>query len=132
MGIGERIREERERLGLSQADFAALAGAHRKSQGNYESGDRYPDAAYLAAIAEAGADVGYIVTGKRDGPPRAVLKAEEQLLVERYRASPPPLRDAALRVLLGGDPGGQAQHVKKNTGQMTQVGDITVGKGKRK
>lgn len=33
------------------------------------------------------------------------LTAEEQLLVDRYRASPQPLRDAALRVLLGAEPG---------------------------
>lgn len=67
VSISERLRAERERLGLSQEEFAALAGAHRKSQGNYEKGDRQPDAAYLAAIAAAGADVLYILTGQHSG-----------------------------------------------------------------
>lgn len=177
MGIAERIREERARLGLSQAEFAEIAGAHRKSQGNYESGERSPDAQYLAAIAEAGADVCYIVTGDRGAPmggtvdfdavldrmyaatgesftshseafgvpeqtlaawrkrgavspaflrqfaaergvsidyllygrngtaevapPYDALTVDERTLLERYRAAPPGLRRAALRVLLG-------------------------------
>jgi transcriptional regulator with XRE-family HTH domain len=65
VSIGNRLREERERLGFSQSSFAEITGAHRKSQGNYELGERMPDAAYLAAIAAAGADVLYILTGQR-------------------------------------------------------------------
>lgn len=61
--IGERLREERERLGYSQIDFAGLAGVGRGSQANYEKGERSPDANYLAAVAEVGADIAYIVTG---------------------------------------------------------------------
>ena len=52
MGIGERLKEERERLGFSQTEFAAVAGASKNSQYNYEKGERSPDAAYLAAVAE--------------------------------------------------------------------------------
>lgn len=63
--IGIRLKNERERLGLSQSDFAALAEIGRKSQFNYETGERSPDAQYLAAISAAGADIGYIVTGIR-------------------------------------------------------------------
>lgn len=100
LDIGKRIAEERERLGMTRTEFADLAGVARKSQFNYESGERYPDAVYLQAIAAIGADVAYVVTGERDGPPP--LKAEERVLLDRYRASPPALRDAALRVLLGG------------------------------
>lgn len=64
LDIGARLKEERRRLGMNQADFAALGDAGRASQFNYESGGRSPDANYLAAIAEAGADIGYIVTGR--------------------------------------------------------------------
>lgn len=58
---------------LSQADFAEIAanagarGTTRQSQALYEKGERLPDAAYLKAIADAGADVLYILTG-RDAP----------------------------------------------------------------
>ncbi|MCO7637567.1 helix-turn-helix domain-containing protein [Pseudomonas sp. S 311-6] len=65
MNIGERLREERVRLGYNQADFAAIAGVAKTSQFNYEKGERSPDAAYLAAVAEKGVDVLYVVTGVR-------------------------------------------------------------------
>lgn len=93
--IGERLREERERLGLSQteaADIAAnagVAGATRQSQALYEKGKRMPDAAYLAAIQAAGYNVLYILTGQRGGgasPPP--LKPDEAALVDNYRHSP--------------------------------------------
>jgi len=65
--MGRRLRDERERLKQNQTDFAALAGATRQTQSNYEKGERVPDAVYLAAIAAAGADVQYILTGVRTG-----------------------------------------------------------------
>lgn len=65
MGIGDRLKEERERLGFSQTEFAAVAGASKNSQYNYEKGDRSPDADYLAAIAARGVDILYVVTGER-------------------------------------------------------------------
>lgn len=92
MSIGIRLREERERLGFSQAGFAEIAGAHRKSQGNYELGDRMPDAAYLSAIAAAGADVLYILTGQRAAAPAvaaepALTSAQRKLLRDHAAAS---------------------------------------------
>ena len=95
MSIGDRLREERERLGFSQASFAEITGAHRKSQGNYELGERMPDAAYLAAIAAAGADVLYILTGVRVGEIKLspeiplTITREEAALLDNYRNSPP-------------------------------------------
>ncbi len=61
--IGERLKEQREGLGYSQADFAASGGIKVRAQINYEQGKRMPDADYLARIAAAGADVNYILTG---------------------------------------------------------------------
>ncbi len=65
--IGARLREERQRLGLSQPAFAALGGAGKHSQINYEANRRSPDAAFLAALAAHGVDILYVVTGKRIG-----------------------------------------------------------------
>lgn len=67
--IGNRLREERELLCLSQALFAGKVGISRMSQVNYESGKRSPDASYLLAAYEAGVDVGYVITGKRSEAP---------------------------------------------------------------
>lgn len=66
--IGSRLRAERERLSFSQEAFANKAGVHRRTQVNYESGERYPDAVYLAAIAGLGVDISYVVTGSRVTP----------------------------------------------------------------
>lgn len=63
--FGERLSEERKALGLSKTAFAARLGIHRNTQGNYESGAREPEAAYLAAAAGVGIDVGYVLTGTR-------------------------------------------------------------------
>lgn len=62
--IGERIREERERKGLNQTDFGRIGGVTKKTQGNYEANIRAPAASYLAAIAEEGVDVLYILLDK--------------------------------------------------------------------
>lgn len=61
--ISERLKTEREGLGLSQQALSDRLGISLRSQQNYEKGDRSPDANYLAAIAAAGADVRYILTG---------------------------------------------------------------------
>lgn len=50
---------------MTQEQFAGVAGVQRRAQVTYEKDERRPDADYLAAIATAGADVQYIVTGVR-------------------------------------------------------------------
>ncbi|WP_041769426.1 helix-turn-helix domain-containing protein [Ectopseudomonas mendocina] len=87
-GIGERLREERERLGLNQGAFGELGGVKANAQGNYEKGDRFPDAAYLAAVAEQGVDVLYVVTGQRTPKLSNSLSSDESELVEHYRQLP--------------------------------------------
>jgi transcriptional regulator with XRE-family HTH domain len=65
---GKRLKEERERLGISQADFATACGVGRTAQFNYESGKRSPDGDYLNAAGEFGIDVGYVLFGERSTP----------------------------------------------------------------
>lgn len=86
MGIGERLKEERERLGLNQTDFAALAGASKNTQYNYEKGERSPDANYLAAAAVQGVDVLYVITGARTPQPSASFTADETEFVDILRS----------------------------------------------
>ncbi len=79
-GVGERLRLERERLRISQEKLADIGGVSRQSQGLYEAGKRVPDANYLTAVAAAGVDAGWIITGRRS----AVIAAEQH--GERYAA----------------------------------------------
>jgi transcriptional regulator with XRE-family HTH domain len=75
----ERIMEERARLGMGVGQFATVGGVGRGAQANYEKGLRQPDLPYLAAIAAAGADVLYIITGTR-----ALSEAQFQEEMRRY------------------------------------------------
>lgn len=98
--IGARIKAERERLGMTQPDFAAAAGAAKRTLIEWEKGSTAPTAMQLSALAVVGVDVLYVVTGQRV---LSALPPDEAMLLDRYRASPRELRDAALRVLLGGE-----------------------------
>lgn len=63
--VGERLRAERDRLGLQQPDFAALGGAKRVSQSNYENGKSPLGIDYLLKLQAHGVDIGFVVTGVR-------------------------------------------------------------------
>ena len=65
MNMCDRIREERERLGLSQQVMGEMGGVKQLAQFNYEKGKRLPDAAYLEALHKAGVDTHYIISGER-------------------------------------------------------------------
>lgn len=96
MGYGERLRHERQRLGMTQANFAATVGTDSQKQSLYETSKRELRADYLAAAAAAGVDVYFVLTGKRlDG---AALADDEGHLLDGYRALPHPLK-LALRVV---------------------------------
>jgi len=96
--IGERLREERTRLGLSQTALGAIGGVLKQAQIKYEKGERMPDAAYLEAAAKMGADVQYIITGQRS---TAALSIDEEELLTRFRAAPLVVKAAAIGTLQG-------------------------------
>ena len=86
---GSRMREERNRLGLSQQRIADAAGIRREMWAKYESGAE-PGANVLAAIANIGVDVLYVITGQRGTQQgNTSLKPDEAALLDNYRASPP-------------------------------------------
>ena len=130
--IGVRLREERDRLDMNQTDFAEAVGATRKTQFNYESDQRRPDADFLAAAAAIGVDVMYVLTGKHGPAPQApTLTSEERLLLDYFRDASKDVKRATLGALLGAaTPGGAIKQVFKNA-----VGDVAgrdVIKGGRK
>lgn len=63
-GFGARLRDERKRLGMTQTDFAAMAGVQRLAQGQYEGETRAPNVHYLSAIAAGGANLIYLLFGQ--------------------------------------------------------------------
>lgn len=78
--FGKRLKEERERLGLSQAKFAELCGVGRTAQFNYERDERHPATDYLDAAEQLGVDVHYVFTGTRKGKDWAYARAFSRML----------------------------------------------------
>ena len=91
-GFGARLREERERLGMTQAALADVAGIKRIAQGQYENEVRSPTVKYLSAVAGAGIDLHYVMFGGRGlqslGGRRGLEKKAFEL-VESYARQQP-------------------------------------------
>lgn len=149
MNISDRIREEREKVGLSQAAFAGVAQATKVTQLRWEQGAAFPNAAVLESWAKIGVDVLYIITGQRSSSSslKPNLEADEQVLLSSYRAAPDPVRNAALAVLLSGGhapegvdtskerkgraaPRKHIQQTNIGSGGINIAGDVVSGKKK--
>lgn len=62
--ISTRLRGERARLGISQAEFCAAGGVSKSTQVAYENGQRVPDLDYLTGVSALGVDPVFVVTGR--------------------------------------------------------------------
>ena len=51
MEVGNRIREERERLGVSQEELARRIFVSRQTVSNWETGKTYPDVQSLLLLS---------------------------------------------------------------------------------
>jgi transcriptional regulator with XRE-family HTH domain len=92
MSFGVRLAEERKRLGLKQAEFAALVGTDVPKQSLYENDRRELRADYLARLSEAGVDVVYILSSRRsDG---AWLGSGASQLLSCYLSLPEDMQEA--------------------------------------
>lgn len=83
--VGERLREERERLGMSQTDFGALLGVSRGTQKNYELGASSLDLRYVTALEVHGVDAAYVLTGRRSTPLDQLFSPAEEHLIKQFR-----------------------------------------------
>ena len=97
MGFGARLAEERKRLGLKQAEFASLVGTDVPKQSLYENDRRELRADYLARLAAAKVDVGYVLTAKRSEG--AWLGEDASGLLSAYLGLPADLQEALLHLV---------------------------------
>ena len=95
--VGIRLREERERIGITQADAALLAGCTREQWGRYERGAN-ASADVLLRLQGQGFDVNYILGGQRLMNAEATLTDEEAALLRCFRAARPEGKSALLRL----------------------------------
>ncbi|PNG32699.1 transcriptional regulator [Pseudomonas protegens] len=85
---GNHLHQEREWLGMPQAVFGELGGVKANAQDNYEKGDRFPDAAWLGAVAGHDVDVLYVVIDERSLVAADSITADESTLLTHYRQLP--------------------------------------------
>lgn len=128
-GIGSRLREERERLGLTQRVFGEVGGVEPNAQGKYESGERTPKADYLAAVAARGVDALYVLSGMRTPVPQGSLSSEESRVLASFRGLA-STDQAAVQQLLGSLAGALPRACAKISGQAPAVFAGAAGKGK--
>ena len=143
--IGERLRGERARLGLSQVVIADACGVNRSTLATWEKGEQSPTAAVLSMMAGLGVDVLYVVTGERAPLGSGALSDEERQLVASYKKGDALARQAlesvaamaarsagptssANAVNIGGDVGQQVNGDQSVTAPMT----FNVGSKPRK
>jgi len=93
-----RFKQERERLKFGQAAVAGFAEVTAKTVGRWEKEIAIPTDK-LEALARIGFDAQYVVTGERCGQ---ALPADEQELLEKYRAAPMAVKAAAIGALTAG------------------------------
>lgn len=102
--MGQRLREERQRLGWTQSEASAAGGVKPRAQIYYESGERSADGIYWARMARSGVDIGYVLTGSRaGGAAGAKLSRGEEWMLRTWRGLTERQR-AAWRELLGEPP----------------------------
>ena len=145
--IGSRLREERDRIGMSQDGLAVSCGVSRRTLVAWEKGDQFPNAGVLALMAGAGLDVLYVLTASRSAPMESTLSADEQTLLNNFKKAdqkarslligvselasgvPTAVKSNAIQggVHIGGDVG------QSITGDITYAAPITfnVGKGRK-
>jgi len=116
--VGDRLKEERNRLRVSQEAMGAACGVTKRTQIHYEKDEVGASAAYLALAHELGIDVAYVLVGKHE----RLAPADSELL-DAWRAAPAPARAAAMMALTG-----SVSHASTlDAVPRTQFNDISIG-----
>lgn len=90
--LSERLRSERDRLGLSQPDMAALGGVKPRTYQDWERGIAAVSAEYLSAADVHGLDASYVITGHRSsgnlsGPAPAPADSDDAIRIPLFSAT---------------------------------------------
>lgn len=108
-----RLRQERSRLGLTQAELAQIGGVSKTSQVAYEAGSTNPDIAYLSRVREAGVNVGWVMSGTSEvgevewGLVNEILALIDEWVGERGKPPTASERGDLLRTLYAQFSGGR-------------------------
>lgn len=79
--IGERLHEERRRLGRTQVESSRVCSIALRTYHTYEAGTATPNADALLSLYQSGVDILYAVTGDRNAQQ---LSPEQQTLLSQW------------------------------------------------
>lgn len=82
--LGARLREERQRLKLSQVVLAKEVAVSKPTMIAWEKGNTSPTAVQMSRMSELGFDVLYVLTGQRVFE-ESDLSRDEAALLDNYR-----------------------------------------------
>jgi len=123
--FGERLKLERQRLRMTQEDFAMAGGVKRRAQVSYEHDERAPDAAYLGAIAALGADIQFLVTSELSSSTK--FTEDENKILTIYRSLDVRGKAGALGAIAGlAAPDGKSTTVLNGNSNQVIHGDQMV------
>ena len=77
-----RLKNERIRLGFTQAEIASKCGVSREMWGKYERGVAFAGSEVLFSLVAIGVDVGYLFSGEKN---TIGMTKEEASLIDDYR-----------------------------------------------
>ncbi len=75
--FGDRIKQERIRLGLNQTEFAAITGSGKTTVINWEKGETSPSLVQLYELSVVGLDVDFVLFGKKTSAAALSIKEIE-------------------------------------------------------
>ncbi|EFN7273607.1 helix-turn-helix domain-containing protein [Escherichia coli] len=97
--IGLRIKEERERLSLTQQGIADAIGVAKRTFIDWEKDRTSPTAVQLSALSQLGIDVLYIITGVRSQPVlTSQMSSDKQKLMDAFDEMTPEQQRSFLEV----------------------------------
>ncbi len=96
MTLGERLREERKRLGLTQPELGDAAGTTKQTVFSWETGKSAPDGFQLSVLTNVGVDVLYVLTGQRSV---LLLTDGDRVLLDNFHAAPAQVREGVKTTL---------------------------------
>ena len=82
--FGQRLKQERDRLGLSQAAIAERGGTKVRTYQDWERDIATVSAEFLARISAHGVDIEYVLTGRRSAEWIEALGPEARELLGDY------------------------------------------------
>ena len=98
--FGNRLKEQRKKLGLTQAQAAEKAGIERETWGKYERGIFMPSGDVLISFLSIGINVSdlFAIKDTFRQPEMVFLSNEEQELLDNYRNSTDKSKEIILTI----------------------------------